>query len=180
MPSPKKIKVNGSHPNFGKQVTAKLSGSKNGVVPAKSALKRPAPKSAPKTVSNPKALPAGIPQKPRVSFANTQGQSLTAVKTIPRIGGSPWPTKRKTPPVSIAAYQKMLAKRDKYKYRLAALGNEKSGHVKASFCGLGKCPPPRPKAVVDKEIRETKVSLNALETSIARQKKTILDYQKTH
>ena len=140
--------------------------------PVKSALKKPPVK----PISNP-ISPAGIP-KPRVSFANTQGKSLTATKTIPRVGTQKWPKKGKTPPISIAAYQKMLAKRNKYKWRLSVLENEKAGHVQVSWCGFGKCPAPRPKAVVDKEIRDTKNAMNALNGSIARQKKTIQDFDK--
>jgi len=178
----KKTIVNGRHPNFGKQVTAKLS---TPVKPAlKSALKKPVVslneskrvKTAP--VANSR-LPTGIPKKPtHIAFANTQGKSLTATKTIPRVGDKKWPKKRKTPPISIAAYQKMLAKRNKYKWRLSVLENEKVGRVRTPWCGFGKCPIPRPPAVVEKEIREIKTSMNALNSSIARQKKTIQDFDR--
>ena len=147
-----------------------------------SALKKPvkpAPKIAPVRISNPQALPAGIPKNPPILFANTQGKTLTATKTIPRVGDKkPHPPPKAKETVSFATYQRMLAKRNKYKWRLSVLENERAGRVRVPFCGLGKCPPVRPKAVVDKNIREVRASMNALNNSISHQKKTLADFAK--
>ncbi len=168
----KKVIIDGRHPNFGKQVATKLS------APSKPALKSALKQSKPAPVVNSR-LPPGIAAKPtRIAFANTQGKSLTATKTIPRVGDKKWPKQKKSPPISIAAYQKMLAKRNKYKWRLSVLENEKIGRVRTPWCGFGKCPVARPPAVVEKEIREVKNSMNALNSSIARQKKTIQDFDR--
>lgn len=176
----KKVIIDGRHPNFGKQVTAKLSTPSKPAL--KSALKKPVVSSPGLAQGKPvlnSRLPAGIPKKPtRIAFANTQGKSLTATKTIPRVGDKKWPKQKKSPPISIAAYQKMLAKRNKYKWRLSVLENEKVGRVRTPWCGFGKCPVARPPAVVEKEIREVKNSMNALNSSIARQKKTIQDFDR--
>lgn len=151
--------------------------------PIKPALKPKTPKPNAPEVRKYRSLPPGVPMrspnlvkpKMRVQFANAVGKPLTATKEIQRIGTKKFPAPRKTrDTLSLTTYRRMLAKRNKYKHRLAVLENEAVGKVRVPWCGFGKCEPARPLEIVRKNIREVKNSMSALNSSIARQKKLIV------
>jgi hypothetical protein len=131
----------------------------------------------------PASKPINPVPKPHITFANTVGQPLTKVREINRIGRTSAvkpPRRYKPNAVSITTYRRMLQKRNKYKYQFGLLQNELNGKARTTWCGLGKCIPPRPAPVVQRNIREVKNAMNGLNSAIAQQKKLLVEYAKRY